>query len=572
MLQRKVIGGASWVVDEEAAADFGDANAGIALSLARPHRKSTANGGRQAWSAPLALVRQLVSQASPALLCLLAVWAITMLWCEFLVFQMAFLACRWPAAHHHPPATATRGQTTHVALIADPQLTDRYSYRFTSKGGVLADAIQFYSDLYMRRSFYFLQRHLVPTHVFVLGDLLDSTKWLKDEEYEGEVERYRRVFSLVDPVTRMYTISGNHDVGFQVTNVASLTERYERTFGPINNRVRVGEFEFVLLSSAALEMEEWDQRSYDKTTAFLQDIRNAGASPLRPRVLLTHVPLWRPQTASCGPLRKNSPQIPDSQGFSYKCLVAPHLSRRIIDDVRPVYVFSGDDHDQCVVLHSSTEPTRSFFDRSDNDEGRLVREWNTTFLTDELGPGETTITRVTHAVERGSGTQATGPIRVGTRWARPDDRPPRDQGSKDEASKKSVGIPEQTVGTFSFLQGNLRPSFAMLSLHSSDCNESHHHHGSGCASHRLEVDVCFLPRQLLIYAWYGGLALLSLVALFGYHLHQRCCTTTASAAIGLLPSSGRGRLGGSWWRCLALELVVLLLACLSLHLFFVILS
>ncbi|ELR12690.1 uncharacterized protein ACA1_092000 [Acanthamoeba castellanii str. Neff] len=464
MLQRKVIGGASWVVDEEAAADFGDANAGIALSLAR------GLGNHDA--------------------------------------VMAFLACRWPAAHHHPPATATRGQTTHVALIADPQLTDRYSYRFTSKGGVLADAIQFYSDLYMRRSFYFLQRHLVPTHVFVLGDLLDSTKWLKDEEYEGEVERYRRVFSLVDPVTRMYTISGS------VTNVASLTERYERTFGPINNRVRVGEFEFVLLSSAALEMEEWDQRSYDKTIAFLQDIRNAGASPLRPRVLLTHVPLWRPQTASCGPLRKNSPQIPDSQGFSYKCLVAPHLSRRIIDDVRPVYVFSGDDHDQCVVLHSSTEPTRSFFDRSDDDEGRLVREWNTTFLTDELGPGETTITRVTHAVERGSGTQATGPIRVGTRWARPDDRPPRDQGSKDEASKKSVGIPEQTVGTFSFLQGNLRPSFAMLSLHSSDCNESHHHHGSG----------------------------------------------------------GRGRLGGSWWRCLALELVVLLLACLSLHLFFVILS
>src|SRR3546814_17397949 len=65
------------------------------------------------------------------------------------------------------------------------------------------------------------------------------------------------------------------------------------------------------------------------------------------------------QTASCGPLRKNSPQIPDSQGFSYKCLVAPHLSRRIIDDVRPVYVFSGDDHDQCAVLHSSTEPTRA---------------------------------------------------------------------------------------------------------------------------------------------------------------------------------------------------------------------
>jgi len=95
-------------------------------------------------------------------------------------------------------------QSARVAIIADPQLTDRYSYHFTSQGapqfalpslyqpphvllpffsckcilgGVLAWIIEFYSDLFMQRSFSYMQRFLKPTHVILLGDLLDSTKW-----------------------------------------------------------------------------------------------------------------------------------------------------------------------------------------------------------------------------------------------------------------------------------------------------------------------------------------------------------------------------------------------------------
>jgi hypothetical protein len=41
-----------------------------------------------------------------------------------------------------------------------------------------------------------------------------------------------------------------------------------------HHRVQVGQFEFVLLSSASLEMAEWDQRSYNRTAAFLQDVRD----------------------------------------------------------------------------------------------------------------------------------------------------------------------------------------------------------------------------------------------------------------------------------------------------------
>ncbi len=46
----------------------------------------------------------------------------------------------------------------------------------TCLGGIIADIIGFYSDLYMRRTFHLLQSHLDPTHIFILGDLLDSAK------------------------------------------------------------------------------------------------------------------------------------------------------------------------------------------------------------------------------------------------------------------------------------------------------------------------------------------------------------------------------------------------------------
>jgi hypothetical protein len=260
--------------------------------------------------------------------------------------------------------------------------------------------------------------------------------------------------------------------------------------------------------------------------------------------------------------------------------------------VRPIFVFSGDDHDQCVVLHSSTQPTQSFFaggGRNKNDN--LAREWNTTFyVSTELDHGREEVVRVTHAVERGIAGAKTGPITVDTRWESGSGSRVH-EGATPRAGK-SVGIPEQTVGTFSFLQGNLRPSFALLSLHSSECSTARDDdqlgdehgdresplHQRRCASHRLEVDVCFLPRQLFIYAWYGALALVSLVALFGFHIYRGCCTDSSAPIAGLpgpssrSPSSSSRSRSSGCWRRLAVEVIALLAACLSLHLFFVIIS
>ncbi|KAL9007934.1 MAG: hypothetical protein Q9173_006888, partial [Seirophora scorigena] len=90
-----------------------------------------------------------------------------------------------------------------------------------------------------------------------------------------------------------------------------------------------------------------------------------------PSILLTHVPLYRASGTPCGPLREHLPPstAPDAEtgeylssdpqnaikveaGIQYQNVLTPEISREIIDRVGDVaFVFSGDDHDYCDVVH-----------------------------------------------------------------------------------------------------------------------------------------------------------------------------------------------------------------------------
>jgi ethanolamine phosphate phosphodiesterase len=93
-------------------------------------------------------------------------------------------------------------------------------------------------------------------------------------------------------------------------------------------------------------------------------------SPEFPTILLTHVPLYRPGGTPCGPLREHWPPspppkgqtvplehdernaIPIRQGYQYQNVLQPEISKDLVEKVGNVgYVFSGDDHDYCDVLH-----------------------------------------------------------------------------------------------------------------------------------------------------------------------------------------------------------------------------
>lgn len=74
-----------------------------------------------------------------------------------------------------------------------------------------------------------------------------------------------------------------------------------------------------------------------------------------PTIVLSHVPLFRSGTTSCGPMRERGPAIPLQAGYQYQNVLTPLISQDIVKHLRQeevVQIYSGDDHDYCEIEHS----------------------------------------------------------------------------------------------------------------------------------------------------------------------------------------------------------------------------
>jgi hypothetical protein len=74
---------------------------------------------------------------------------------------------------------------------------------------------------------------------------------------------------------------------------------------------------------------------------------------------------------------------------------------------------------------------------------------------------------------------------------------------------------KHTIGTFSWLQGNIYPSFGLMSIRPNDQIKYLEDSPS------FTLDICSLPPQLLIYTWYILLAVITFVvnAIMLYRQH-----------------------------------------------------
>ncbi|KAG0084250.1 hypothetical protein BGZ93_011221 [Podila epicladia] len=462
--------------------------------------------------------------------------ALRLLWClallsgEHVVYWALIRRCSWPENVHWNTAHDSLRDRYRIAIIADPQLTDWYSYKQT---GWLLTLVQTYTDLFMRRSFWKLHQTLKPDAVLFLGDLNDGgrdtvdeavwaqnrgrfmervfqseyTAWNLDpvvvdaaaadidthkgkEEDEGQLDNSQESVSrptyLVDkniPSTaqereaarragksvRLY-VAGNHDVGYGNDLIRKMALRFKRNYGALNYEIRLGNHSVVVLDTLSLSAD--DPMIRNEAQMFLDQIGQE--TPTLPRILFTHVPLYRLDTTYCGQERESSRLIINEGGFQYWNMVNVALSREILDKIKPDMVFSGDDHDWC-----------------------------------EIG----------HTVNRGEPSS-------------------RSYGVTDNSERLSLA-PELTVPTFSFAQGVLQPGFVMLSLYNpnslagnnfaavpsssvglpaaivADSSSGYLARPSGVST--FEYDECMLPNQLRIYFVYIGLFVLSV----GWILFER---------------------------------------------------
>jgi len=269
-------------------------------------------------------------------------WFANLFFSEFLVYTVVLGRCSWPTH----PSWSNKEKVHHVAVIADPQLTDAFSYDYPA---LLLRFLERHNDAFQTRSYRALRRRLQPEHVVFVGDLFDGAiLWTSDSPWYEELDRFKHVFSIDSlPARDMTFVVGNHDIGFGDRVLLDRRARFEAVFGKTNNERRIAGHELIALDtvslSARMEGISHEAKSY-------LDAMGQSYNASVPRILLTHVPLYRPVGASCGPLR-NFQSMPHAKGYQFQSHVAPGLTRDILDKIKPVLVFSGDDHFQCQYRH-----------------------------------------------------------------------------------------------------------------------------------------------------------------------------------------------------------------------------
>lgn len=295
-------------------------------------------------------------------------WVASLLYGEIFSYWVPVLSCHWPSLASSASG-ADDGSTNviRIAVIADPQLTDRTSYN--QKPGSLALRLtQFYSDIYMRRAFRSTILGTKPDHILFLGDLLDGGPILASEEWQESLKRFQHIFDQSEggietgrqrPAIPVYTLPGNHDLGYEAMETANseAVERYRRVFGPLEHNVTIGSVEFVLVDAQALDGSgDVAARSWNFVKQKAKEMKN------HVRILVTHIPLFRPDDTPCGSNRASRVinQRMNRQGYApfqitYQDYLTEKSSSKLLDSLKPVMVLSGHDHDQCFVLHKSNQ-------------------------------------------------------------------------------------------------------------------------------------------------------------------------------------------------------------------------
>lgn len=197
------------------------------------------------------------------------------------------------------------------------------------------------------------------------------------ETYFGDANRVDVIGNHT--IVSVDTVSLSADTSDQVAS-ADLRSIYKPTEHFLNN-VQWTKRKAVAKELRFLrgEIEEVKQRhrieDVEKADFANQPTLDPGENaPELPTILLTHVPLYRPPGTPCGPLREHwpptkppkgqtDPVIPDhrnaisvARGYQYQNVLSEIDSVKIIKSVgNVVHVFSGDDHDYCEVVHSSSQ-------------------------------------------------------------------------------------------------------------------------------------------------------------------------------------------------------------------------
>lgn len=279
-------------------------------------------------------------------------WVILVIWCEFGVFFYSLSDCKWPDKELKEAGSTEK--PTRVLLISDPQLPN------PRRSGISWFGYSASSTRYLRKGWSVVTR-LHPHAVVWLGDVLASGRYVTSEdEYENYVDEFKGIFST-DKSVPNYFVPGNRDVGLGESSTFSKNSRkyFTEYFGPLNQEVNLAGHRLLFIDAPGLVDEDYRRhgmgKQYETWTPavggpieFIASVAiKASSSPI---ILFSHIPLSRPASTSCGPLREQG-SIRASAGHGYQNMLGKQTTRFVLHTLHPAVVFSGDNRDYCNITH-----------------------------------------------------------------------------------------------------------------------------------------------------------------------------------------------------------------------------
>ncbi|KIL68825.1 hypothetical protein M378DRAFT_70399 [Amanita muscaria Koide BX008] len=280
-------------------------------------------------------------------------WIAIVVWYELGTYYFTLFSCRWPnlGANTEPPS--------HVLLLSDTQVPATVTSYSRFVGKTLAWQ-RFLAYINLRKSWR-VASWFKPQAVVFLGDMLAAGKTIRSaKEYEQAVQRFKSIFAL--PGIPQYYIPGNTDISLGMGRKHSRDVKafFSQSFGPLNQVFSIQNHTFVALDAPGLvdedyhraaqgiEYDDWSS-SADGPVTFVRSV----SPDQQPLILLSHIPLSRPITASCGPLREKG-TIHRNVGHGYQSMLGKQTTQFLLKTLRPSLIFSGDNRDYCEYGHSFT--------------------------------------------------------------------------------------------------------------------------------------------------------------------------------------------------------------------------
>lgn len=296
------------------------------------------------------------------LFALFVIWVLAFIYHERYAPYYAVKKCLWPGIENgtirnenklsQNDESLSDGKVTNIMFIADPQLIDNHTY--PGRNELLLDISKHTADVYLKRNYNALLKQLKPDYIFFLGDYLDNGRSSTDEYFSHELDRFHKIFNKQEYIKDenfMTSVAGNHDIGWADGVKLHSRKRFIENFGNPNNVKVINNVEFITLDTISLSSQQED--IYKESRDFFDSNYGDSNVKTKPRILLTHVPLYRDTNkVTCGPIREK-PIFQLTAGYQYQLIIGLDTTQELLNRIQPDIVFGGDDHDYCDINHPS---------------------------------------------------------------------------------------------------------------------------------------------------------------------------------------------------------------------------